>query len=62
MPHHLGSMPNNIMTLNGYQKRTKPLANYDASGSFLLPTGTIAKRLGDTPQASLVAPVDIYKS
>jgi hypothetical protein len=55
-------MPNNIMTLNVYQKRTKPLANYDASGSFLLPTGTIAKRPGGTPQASLVAPVDVYKS
>jgi hypothetical protein len=47
--------------MNMYQKRTKPLADNDALGSFLLLTGTIAARPGGTPWPGPVLPVDGYK-
>jgi hypothetical protein len=47
--------------MNMYQKGTKPSIDNDASGSFLLPTGTVATRPGNTPRAGPVCPADDYK-
>jgi hypothetical protein len=47
--------------MNRYQKSTKPPVDNDAQVSFLLPTGTIATRLGGTPWACPVPTEDGYK-